>query len=333
MRSNETIKNKVWTWADVLSSYSFWGLILAFILLNAVSVVLDFTIATFGRDLNIQTIHLGILLSINSFGGILGFYFSWLSIRTKKLYPIYIFIGAIMLALSLLLIMKLLPILVFTSLVVSISIGVFMVIIPSLFARSNGGSQLMVVALGLFLFFNTSSGILARILFSAMTDLVYLGVNGCIITILIMAVASMIFIIPIKSTMFTDSPKDKAISLEPKYRTAESTVLLCFVPLYNIYHFIHKTYRMHAEVYSITQSRNILPAKSAVWLTIFVPVISPIMLTKLNDVMLEKGREYNVKSMYPSRVVIWFSILFYPIAFGVIQSNLNKLNNALKAEA
>ena len=312
-----------WTWADQISTYRFWGIFLFFIFLLLPNVFINYSYSIFTQELNLSASEVGTAVAVRSLAGFGGFWLAWFLIRLKNHYLLYLYSAFIITGL-------LLVYFILTS--VSISIGFFLIglgfgavtlAIPAIIAGGRGSSEMFVVSFGLITFYELA-------VWSSFSNLygwffTNSGFRTWILIALIAACIGTILLIPVKATLFNSTPPKREFSLTPRFREPVVVALLCLIPLFNIYYIIRLSYRYHGEVHSINPTPDILSPRAAAWCTILLSILMPVMTSSLNRSLICKLSEGGKSSFYRNWAVILWSILFLPISFALIQSNMNKL--------
>lgn len=313
-----------WTWADQISSYRFWGIFLFFIFILLPNVFLNFSYPIFTEQLNLRASQIGTALSIKSIAGFGGFWLAWFLVRLKNHFLLYLYSAFIIIGLLLV---------YFIPTSVSIAIGFFLIglgfgavalSIPAIIAGGRGSSEMFVVSFGLITFYEL-------VVWSSFSNLygwfftILNGYRAWILIALIGACIGTILLIPVKATLFNSTPPKREFSLTPRFREPVVVALLCLVPLFNIYYIIRLSYRYHGEVNTINPTQNILSPCSAAWCTILLSVLMPVMTASLNQSLICKLTEDGKLNYYRNWAVILWTILFVPVSFALIQSNMNKL--------
>jgi len=325
MEIEKTTTNVVsWTWADQISSYKFWGIFLFFIFLLIPNIIMNYSFTIFRENYGMSTTQIGTVMAFKSFAGFRGLWLAWFMVRMKNHYLLFLYSGFTIIGLILILLMPSIITLSICLILIGLSFGAISLAIPTIISGGKGGSEMFVVSFGLITFFElvawTSFNGLFGILFASLNT-----PNSYIIIGLVSSLIGVILLLPVKAELFNITPPERKKFLTPIRREPVIVALLCLVPLYNIYYILHLSYRLHGEVNQINPTQNILSPRSAVWCTLFLSILSPIIVSSLNTNLSLKLKENNASGFYKTWVIILWSFIFMPISYALIQSNLNQL--------
>lgn len=317
-----------WTWADQISSYKFWGIVLFFIFLLLPNVIITDSTYVLKAILKEEYCRMAEYLFIvgvcYTFGHFGGFWLAWFMIRMKNHYLLYLFSGLTIIGLLLLLLIPTIISLLVGYFLIGLSFGAITLAIPSIISSGNGGGKMFVVSFGVITLFNiliwNSYGVISFI-FLSLTN----PQNHIIIIGLVSALIGTILLLPIKAELFNIPPPVRGKTLTPIRRKPVTVALLFLIPLYNIYYILHLSYRLHGEVNQINPTQSILSPKAAVWCTLFLPALLPIIASSLNTNLIIKIKENNIQRFHKTWVIILWTFIFLPISYALIQSNLNQL--------
>ena len=312
-----------WTWADQISSYKFWGIFLFFIFLLIPNIIMNFSYSIF-RDYAMSSTQIGTLMTLKSFAGLGGLWLAWFLVRMKNHYLLFLYSSFTIIGLILILSMPSYYTLLICVLLIGLSFGAISLAIPTIISGGKGGSEMFVVSFGIITIFE----LVAKISFNGLFGILFESLNNpnrFIIIGLVSSLIGVILLLPVKAELFYIKPPERKKILTPIQREPVIVALLCLVPLYNIYYILHLTYRLHGEVNQINPTQNILSPRTAVWSTLFLSILSPIIVSSLNTNLCLKLKENNASRFYKTWVVILWSFIFVPISYALIQSNLNQL--------
>jgi hypothetical protein len=325
METEKKATNEIpWTWADQISTYRFWGIFLFLIFMLIPNGILGYSFSIFRDQSNFSNTQIGTLMAVKNFAGLGGFWLAWFMVRLKNHYMLFGYAA--------ILIIGLLVIMLFHSMV-PMAIGFFLVglcfggislAIPSIIAGGRGGSEMFIISFGIISFFEVSYWMSFNAAYAGLSS-VFNSPDSFIIFALVSAVIGTILLVPVKATLFNYNPPNRESSLEPTVRDPWAVALLCLIPIYNIYYVLHLAYRFHGEVNTIKPTQNILSPRAAVWCTLLVSVLSPIILSSLNRNLISKLVEDGKTSFYKNWAVILWSFIFVPVSFALIQSNMNQI--------
>lgn len=324
-----------WTWADQISSYRFWGLLLFYILSIGVYSSLYPVIINYFYNSNfgIQIYDNNLFSVVRPVGVLIGFLLAWIAIKTKRLVALYFcsVIGLVSLAVSFFIIdhLPVGTIINITTIVMNIiaiiSIAI-LIIVPSIIAGGRRDSQMFVISFGILILYNSLSlaGFGALSAFSIQWIKEYIIYTPTQLFLLLAAplVLSIILLIPVKSELFSGAPPERGRTLPPKKREPILVVLMALV--FPAVYFLYWLYRMHAEIRFLNNTPKLLSPRASVWISLFVPLIGPIIFAALNDCLNESPEFSKEKFKRPTAHVILWSIFFYPIGMAMIQANLNR---------
>lgn len=259
-----------------------------------------------------------------SFAGFGGLWLAWFMVRMKNHHLLYLFSALTIIGLLLILLTPSVITLSICFFLTGLSFGAISLAIPTIISGGKGGSEMFVVSFGLITFFElitwtSFSGLFGR-LFNILASS-----ESYIIIALISSVIGTILLLPVKKELFTTPPPKKTATLTPTLREPVVTALLCLIPLYNIYYILYLSYRLHGEINQINPTRKTLSPRAAVWSTLFLSVLSPIILSSLNSNLTLKLKENNTAKFHKTWAVIFWTFIFTPISYALIQSNLNQL--------
>jgi MFS transporter, DHA1 family, inner membrane transport protein len=325
METEQRLTNEVsWTWADQISSYKFWGIFLFLIFLVIPNIIVSYSYSIFKDDFGMSTIEFGTAMAVKGFAGFGGFWLAWLMVRLKNHYLLFLY--------SSFTIIGLLLILLFPS-IISISIGFFLIglsfgaislAIPAIISGGKGGSEMFIVSFGLISFYEFAAWTSFGGLFGSLSEILN-NPKAYVIIGLVSSFIGTVLLLPVKVELFNNHPPVRKSFLTPTHREPVIVALLCLIPIYNIYYILHLSYRLHGEVNEINPTQDILSPRAAVWCTLLLFVLSPIIVSSLNTNLTTKLKENNANRFYKNWAIILWSFIFIPISYALIQSNMNKL--------
>lgn len=203
-----------------------------------------------------------------------------------------------------------------------LGIGIIYILVPSIFAGGRAGIKTFASLYLIILLYQ----IIQRYTFSisriSVIEYSILNISPIYYSLIlsIPILIGIIFLIPVKSILFDEEPKVLIQPLEPKERNAFIVFLLNILPFFYIYYM----YRIHGELATFTKSNKLLSKRSALWISLLFPITMPIITTTFYDVFEEISFEKNLR-INKKWIVMILTLLFYPIAGALIQSDLNKL--------
>jgi hypothetical protein len=320
------VENRVaWTWADLLSTYRYWGLFLTFALADAATQIQYTFVYQQYRDLGFQSVGslVGITRPICLFCTLL---LAWVTIRTRPVRVLLI--CAVLAALALVTphapwISDKVAIVVVMFALPLLSNLMILVIPVSLAAGARGGIQAVLVAFGVaWVFAMLFSMAVSAGAGSLVNRIGSESVGWFIFALLLIAV---VCLLPIKPELFTIDPPERGRSLTPVRRSPFVSALLCvFVPFY----FLYWIYRIHGEEAGLKPSRQLLSPRAAAWITV-IPVVGtlmlPFMLSTLADHHNETAAESGNPRVQRAWAVFLWTLLCPAVAVALLQSKLNRL--------
>jgi hypothetical protein len=325
MNHTALIENRgSWTWADLLSTYRYWGLFLAFVLATAAMQLQYSYVYSQFRGLGYA--------SIGSLTGFTRFFWplfalplAWVAIRTK---PVSVMLGCGVLA-ALASLTPLFPwipakvALVAVLFCIPLFSSLMILLLPASIAGARVGSQTMLVAFG------------APWAFCMLFIMAAIPVGGWLVeqfsfrfvswSVFALLLIAIVALSPIKGKLFTLDPPDRGYSFAPVERDPVlTTVLSMFVPFYALYWI----YRIHGEEAYLKPSRQLLSPRAAAWITV-IPVLGalllPFMLSQLADRHNETAADFGIARMQRPWAVFLWTLLCAAVAIGLLQSKFNEL--------
>jgi hypothetical protein len=313
-----------WTWADLLSTYRFWGLLLLYLLAGAgVRILLSTTAYYFMRQHNLGLRNYSALYSMSLLCVPFGFYLAWAGIRSKPLDTL-LFTGCLqILAAGGLAVFMLTPsrgsgaaivagMLFFWLYLGSLAVQLM---VPALIAGALGSSHGFLVAFG-GLYVAEHVVYLLSTLSYALAE----TPNGLMYVLGGVLLVGVICLLPIRQALFTEEPPPRGRSLEPSYRGSVAVALLTFIPFYVLYWI----YRAYGEAAYLRPSRGLLSPRGAAWIWL-VPLMGPILLMTLADHLDQRAASWGVPAGRRVWAIFAWSVFFPPVAIGMLQGGLNRL--------
>ncbi|MFO8056766.1 MAG: hypothetical protein R6V10_05680 [bacterium] len=308
-----------WTWADMLSTYRFWGLFAFFVLMGLAYIMFlqasHFHLRDYVESMGGSPTETGWFEYtrnwISAMGIAFGFYLAWLASRWRSV-AVLLLMGILQAVLCLLLevsgslVINYVASFASKAVLIPVLVGV-----PALIAGNRAGATVFGVTFGL--------AIAAKEYFFFPSMFYAVNEVGMTLSIIIFSVAAVAFLIPVKRSLFTGPPPEREKTLPYKRRSPVVTALLCmFVPFYIIYWF----YRAFAETRELTGARGILTGRGGALLGLLVPLLLPVMNTDLVDALNPAVKE-NEQPRRPWAVAVW-TILLPPVGCGLVQSLMNR---------
>lgn len=310
-----------WTWADQISTYRFWGLLIFYFLSTiCVGILSSFMALFLTRTLGLEFKDVGITLAVMSIASLFGFYIAWGAIHGKTV-AVLVIAGVLQLLGALLMTITSLSSITILRLVgasfFGLGVGTITLAIPSIVSGGRGGNKTFVISFGIVFLVTHIGELLAPVLgtFALATNLDKIGIylSACMIL-------GIIALLPVKSSLFNVPPPQRNYPIMPTYRNPISVAVLCLIPFYWFYWL----YKAHGEVASIAPSRNILSPQASWLASMLIPLAYPIIITSLTDALNMRALELGKPSYRSSWVTFLSAFIFLPIALALVQSDLNK---------
>ncbi len=321
--------NHAWTWADQISAYTFWGLVIFFLFSISAYAFFSSSYYSFTYRLGISAFHTGVIFSILTLSGLAGFLIGWIIMKFGE-------VKACLVGMALLQIIGSFLVLYFTGKDYTIQyIGAalwgfgfssVLLIIPSIIAGGRAGMSVFAGLYVIILVYEriqhssisfVTAGLLTNLESSHLADASLMLLKTVPVTQLIIGT---IFLIPIKNALFDKEPKQRIIQHDAYRQDVAITFLLNIIPVYALY-FI---YKIHSDLSCFTRSPKLLSRRGAFWITLLFTVTLPIITTTFYDVMEEYCGDKGIR-IYRKWVILLFTIVFFPVTAALIQSDLNKL--------
>ena len=324
MQSPEPTDARVtWTWADLFSTYRFWGLFAVFVLAGSASELHFF--------FDFQRFHDSTMDTVEHIMGVtrliwvpLSLVLAWIAVRTRP--KVVLLVVAALAAAAFL--TTLIPDspsmfgLVLESILVPLLSGIMVILVPVLIGGACGSIASILVAFGLAITFDTlaESGVVPLV---GSTIDHYGGAAGGWIGFALILI-SIVLLIPIQGNLFAVPPPERSRSFAPVHRDPIVAALLgCFVPFYAVYWL----YRIHGEEAYVKPSRKLLSPRVAAWISV-IPFISELMIPFMLSTLADHNNEVSESSgggrvQRPWAAFLW-GLLLPPVAIAIIQSKLNE---------
>ncbi len=318
-----------WTWADLLSTYRFWGLFLWFVLTSTGMQYHNmFLLVHLTERLGLTPSYAGTAMFIARSAALpLALIVAWAAIRTRPVLTLLITGGLTALAAFAFTASwsRGLVAMATVAMLVCLSVASYVVtlLFPTLIAGALGGYEAFFVAFGVSFLFQYAMGAAMNGAYSGTFDSAGLEATAYVSAGLL--VAAVIFLLPVKHVLFTVEPPPRGRSIAPKHREPILAGLLtAIVPFY----FLYWLYQSHGEAAHLRPSRALLSPRGAVWIAV-IPLLGlvmiPVMLTTMADNLNLRAVELGLPRICRPWVVFLFTLLFAPVAIGVLQSGLNAL--------
>ena len=319
-----------WTWADLQSSYRFWGLVFYFVFFASSQSILNINSALYLKqytDLSYSLI--GIAFSAQQAGFILGFILAWMASRMKTYYLLYLFSAFYLLGISLLCFYSdNVFCLVAGEVMIGLAVGAILLTIPAFIGGAVGSTEAFVLAFGLMVTLKWLNNISTAPLSGWLWDRdLLLGNPSYFFAVLATPmIIGTLLLLPIKAQLFNVAPKVRQVApIAPIYRNPAITFLLYFVPFYNIYWFA----QIHAEIRNYSQSATLLTPRGAGWSAFATSIVTPAIFSTLNDNLRTIIESHGQTARYKTWLIILFAFLLPPVSAALIQSQMNEINGNL----
>jgi hypothetical protein len=315
-----TEQTKVWTWADQVSSWRFWGLLIFYLLSIPLATGSLFMELSWLRNAAVIGLsQIGMLILVGKYATGFGFCLAWVSIKWRAVVFLVILAGVQFCGLILLFYGSApfearLAGMILTGL----ATGAISLSVPAIIAGGRGGAEAFVVSFGVvtILAFIVESAAIVAVNWC----LTAWGVNSLIYIAAVPVVLSAIILFSVNTGLFSEQPPDRGYTLTPLSRDPVSVALLFFVPFYALYWL----YRAHGEVAAVAHSRNLLSPRGAL-LGAFVPFLSFVAVASLIDALNRKSQEIGGPRFHSPVTIFLWALFFAPAAGAMIQSGINRL--------
>jgi MFS family permease len=347
-----------WTWADMLLTYRFWGLLLAYVCMLASSALvvtwLPFSLQESAPGLQAMWVGLFNLAMIIS--TLLGFYLAWLATRwqAKRVLLLAATLGLLGGFLLTFEPITSIPLRLVGVFLFGLGVGAITLGIPAILAGGRGGAPAFVIAFGLLV-------AVTRVVEMPMTVLVgflwdHFGPGLLTVSVAALGFLALLALLPVEATLFSGAPRARTYQWDVKPRSAVLVGLSSVIGF--IYYYL--LYKIHGEVVSLRPSAKLLSPWGAV-IVLFVPatvsaalgfiigataggtgesagllwvvllvlalpttlllsVITTSLVEPLNELAAEQGQPRLIAPW----VVLVFSVLFLPVAMALVQRALNQ---------
>lgn len=209
---------------------------------------------------------------------------------------------------------------------VGMASGAIWLIIPSILAGGRGSSEMFVVSFGLIglanSFVSYLSGLSMGLMYSYSRSSSSTGIIIILIGLVVFAIFAIAFLIPLLvlpnwRELFNGNPPPRGYALPSLQHDPIAAALLCLIPFYSLYWI----YRAHGEVAAVAPSRSILSPHASLLVTFFFPLMFPIVMVSLVDVL---NARISAPRRSPWAVGIW-AFFVLPVAVWLVQEKLNQV--------
>jgi hypothetical protein len=326
MNDTTAVKTRTWTWADLVSTYRFWVLLIFYVVSTCVFVSFSWTYPLLKR--HISSAEMIVIFEVRSYSGFVALYLAWLAVRWKPK-RVLLIAGVLQLVGLLFVVLPITATSPAIRIVGAVSWGLgysaLMLAIPAFLAGSLGGTGGFVVAFGVLLTLSRLIQILVP--FSRLEA--QLDPSTVSMVLGVPLLLALLLVLPVNPALFHDPPPPRGRSFAPRRRNPVGVGFLCLIPFYSLYWL----YRSHGEVASFAPSRALLSPGGAIGVS-FIPLMTPIMLTTLIDELNGRAADFEIRRLRSAWVVFLWSMVLFPVGAGLVQSAMNQVtarSEALRA--
>ncbi|MDC7223997.1 MAG: hypothetical protein PQJ60_09670 [Spirochaetales bacterium] len=314
-----------WSWADQISTYRFWGILLFALFLSFSHTIITYLSILLRDSYDFDMASVSLAQGLGGGVKFLGLWSGWFLIKRRDLLLFYIYAACSALAFFLFFLFPTPFFLILSSLLSGFVLGGIALAVPALISGGRGGREMFLVSFGLISLVQQLTWSSAAWMSARLFHLPYGESKIFFLLSFFFVLAGIVCLIPVNKDLFQGAPPERSRELPPQNRDPLALALMGLIPLYNLYHIPHVAYRLHGEVSHFKKTGKILSPRAAVWCTLLLPLIAPMILCSLNSVLIslleEKGRE----RFHKNGPIIFWSFLFIPAGYALIQSNLNLL--------
>ena len=313
---------QTWTWAEQISTYRFWGLVI-FYLYSL------FSFSFFSRSFSLWADNTGInpstiatIFSAFHIFGVIGLFIGWIIVKYGSVKNLIVLTSIQIISILLVVLAGNAVLKLFGASLCGLCYGAIFVVVPSYIAGGRAGAGAFAGLYLIILLFDRIQNLTIGAEIGYMYQYIKM-MPAPVYTLLltIPLILGIIFLLPVKSTLFEQEPPEKARpALHAQVHNAIIIFLLNLIPFYSVYFM----YRIHGDIANFSQSRRLLSRKGALWISLLFTITLPIITTTFYEVIEEYGKERNIR-FTPKWVIMLLTILLYPVAFALIQSDLNKI--------
>jgi MFS family permease len=322
---------KRWTWADLQSSYRFWGLVFYFTAVVASqSLFTSFSALYIRQTADFPISMIGVAVGLQQVGMLFGALLAWMASRMKSYYLLYLLSGLYLFGLFLFCFHTSSLVLMMTGeVLIGMGLGAIMLIVPAFIAGAVGSVEAFVLSFGLMVTLKMllSSSLVAVFGWLLDTAQLFSSPVYFFTTLSVPAIFGTLLLLPLKAHLFNCEPSVRQAIPQPvKYRDPAVTFLLFLVPFYNIYWLV----KIHGEIRNYTQSAALLTPRGAGWSAFVTAFVTPVIFSTLNDTLRAIIESHGQTARYKTWLIILFAFLLPPVSAALIQSQMNEINGNLK---
>ncbi|RKS84634.1 hypothetical protein DES39_1844 [Orbus hercynius] len=323
MENNVQYKTR-WTWADLVSSYQFWGLILfSFFIATSSGYTLHYLMMYTKMSLfQYSNGDLGLAINLSSLGLIFAIILGWIASRLQSYFCLYLY--ALFIIITLIIIyfyVENLIILAVASFIINALATAISLLVAASIAKAVDKMEFFVLAFGLISLMGYLNNFFSAIFWQGIMDK-WMNIHYGIIFVIAFIIVSILLLIPVKKSLFSEAPPIRRFSNmveKDQHDSIAVFLLLVFIPFY----FIYWCVRAHRDIRHYSQSARLLTPTAAGWCALLVPFAIPIMLVNLSDTI----DEFFSQSQKSKWRFILLSVFLLPLAILVVQNRLNHLSN------
>ena len=317
--STEIQCSNAWHWQDFLSSYRFWGLVLASTLIVFTRVISQYSIFNFmNRVLGVGDGNFSYITSTYHIGSIVSVFIILYFLRRRMKLALVLFAGLMSLSTFIFFSGYLtnLALLILVYSIFQICVFGFKVGVIATFISGRPAVRDFVIAYAVVLIWEALVTIIAPRLQEGVVEFEHYWIAG------FPALLAFIALLPMSSKMFSAGPQTVIESKSPQDRHP-FVVFLCaaFVPFYFLYWIFQRPAELKSLAPEVKQPSRI----GALCTAIFAPFILPIWFHEVRATLADR---------LPNRSPGWLGVIcfFFPrIAAAMAQSDNNALMTTLDA--
>ncbi|RFA26234.1 hypothetical protein CAI21_17290 [Alkalilimnicola ehrlichii] len=312
-----------WNWADQISVYQFWGL-LGFLLFALIAMRMQYLLPV---DVGLRNSS-SALLSLQSaysllyFGSGIGLLAGWLATRSQPLWGLATLGGVQVISASTLGVVSHESVLLLgvSFFCLGLAGTAILLAVPAILAGGRAGTEAFAILFGIALFIQqVPTPSISRALLDSIDSIS--APDDALLAYWTATVAALglLFLIPVKRTLFDEAPPQRHTALIPQHRHPIAVALLCLVPFYAFYWL----YRVHGEATSVAAPAKIPAPWAATLAALFVPFAAAVLLVKLFETLRETRQAQGQPPAIKTGVMCALAILLFPVGAAVVQWIIN----------